>query len=408
MSKGAIFFKLLQDVRASYWFLPSVLVCLAFVLSQVTLYLDQHSQLIPFELPRGLRDTQVDGARSLMAIISQSVFGVAGVMFSMTIVAVSFASGNFGPRLIGNFMRDRGNQLSLGILVATFVYALMITRAIQSPTGEDASLSTELFVPHLSIAIALGLTFVSIFTVIYFVHHIPETINVSNITAGLGKRLVNDIKALIDKTEDENLEPVDIPSAQPGTEITLQEAGYIQTMNIEQLHTVAKEHSLIIDVRCPVGEFVSHDSVVLHVWGDSLSDEVCKVLRSSFALGHSPTENQNLLFVVDQLVEMIARAMSPGVNDPFTAINCLNWLQAATVMAANYSNGLQPPKLGPVHTPEISFSDLLAAAFEASWHYAKTDPLCERHFRAVLSQMAQQIEPSEFLEDLRTFSDKIE
>jgi uncharacterized membrane protein len=151
MSKRALVSKLIQDVRASYWFLPGSLVCLAALLAQGTLYLDQHPDFLPFDLPKGLRDTQVDGARSLMSIISQSVFGVAGVMFSMTIVAVSFASGNFGPRLIGNFMRDRGNQWSLGILVATFVYALLITRAIQSPTGADQDLSTALSVPSLPI-----------------------------------------------------------------------------------------------------------------------------------------------------------------------------------------------------------------------------------------------------------------
>lgn len=110
MKKRALVAKLLEDVRASYWFLPASLVCLALLVSQGTLFLDRNPEWVPFEPPQAFRNTHVDGARALLSIIAQSIFGVAGVLFSMTIAAVSFASGNFGPRLIGNFMRDRGNQ----------------------------------------------------------------------------------------------------------------------------------------------------------------------------------------------------------------------------------------------------------------------------------------------------------
>ena len=409
MSKRAFLSKLVQDIRASYWFLPGSLVCLAALLAQGTLYLDQHPDLLPFELPKGLRDTQVNGARSLMSIISQSVFGVAGVMFSMTIVAVSFASGNFGPRLIGNFMRDRGNQWSLGILVATFVYALLITRAIQSPTGADADLSTALFVPYLSILIALGLTFVSVFTVVYFVHHIPETINVSNITAGLGKRLVHDIKGLIDNQTNQETQPAQGPAAgDPAMIITLGQSGYIQTMNKQQLRDLAQTHDLFIDVALPVGEFVTEDTAVLRIWGPDLPDDARQTLTSCFALGHSPTESQNLMFIVDQLVEMIARAMSPGVNDPFTAINCLNWLHSACVAAANHNGGLRPMPGGPVKTREVELSDLLDASFGVSWKYIHSDPLCARHIRAIFAQLPHQIEEPDHLGTFRAFMDRLD
>ncbi|MEC7259639.1 MAG: DUF2254 family protein, partial [Pseudomonadota bacterium] len=110
MGSRARLVKLLQDIRASYWFLPSSLVICAMILAWGTLFLDRHVGDFGVDLPAFLQNTQVDGARTVMSIVSESSFGVAGVMFSMTMVAVSFASGNFGPRLIGNFMRDRGNQ----------------------------------------------------------------------------------------------------------------------------------------------------------------------------------------------------------------------------------------------------------------------------------------------------------
>ncbi|MEL6360977.1 MAG: DUF2254 domain-containing protein [Pseudomonadota bacterium] len=408
MGKRAFLFKLLQDIRASYWFLPSALVCLAVVMSQMSLHLDRTPSLLPFELPKGLRDTQVEGARSLMTIISQSVFGVAGVMFSMTIVAVSFASGNFGPRLIGNFMRDRGNQWSLGILVATFVYALMITRAIQSPTGEGTDLSADLFVPHLSITVALCLTFVSVFTVIFFVHHIPETINVSNITASLGKRLVTSIKAVIDDTADQDRKDIALPHRDPDCCVALDLAGYIQTLNTEQLRTLAGKHDLIIDVCRPVGAFVTEDTDVMRVWGQDISDEIRTELRNSFALGQSQTENQNLLFIIAQLVEMVARALSPGVNDPFTAINCLNWLHAAILAAANYNGGLRARACDAVHTAPMLFEDVLQASFGASLHYINSDPLCAAHVSGLVDDLRVQIKDTDHRKTLETFSAKLE
>ena len=191
--------KLVGDVRASYWFWPSLMVLGAMALSFAAQWLDRNAEIVPQGivdvLPATLLDTQVDGARNTLSVIAQSILGVAGVMFSMTLVAVSFAAGNYGPRLIGNFMRNRGNQISLGILIATFVYCLLILRAVQN-SGEGEIVS---FVPQYSILIAMALALVSVLTVIYYIHHVPETINVSNITSGLGHRLSRRIRALIDE-----------------------------------------------------------------------------------------------------------------------------------------------------------------------------------------------------------------
>lgn len=139
MNKRALLLKLAQDMRASYWFIPANMVLFAIVLAYGSEWLDHNAEILPFQFPESLIDTQVEGARSTLSTIATSVIGVTGVMFSMTIVAVSFAAGNYGPRLIGNFMRNRGNQISLGILIATFVYALLILRAVQDPPKRPKS-----------------------------------------------------------------------------------------------------------------------------------------------------------------------------------------------------------------------------------------------------------------------------
>ena len=208
MELRALATKHVQDVRASYWFLPSVLVVGSIGLATLSQFIDRNTDMLPFDLPDALRAKKATGARASLSMIAQSMIGVAGMMFSMTIVAVTFASGNYGPRLIGNLMRDRGNQWSLGILIATFVYAALILNAVQDDTGG----STDLFVPYYSMAITQGLTLVSVLTMIYFVHHVPETINVSNITAKLGHKLNEEVRAAIDKQKDQQSSEPRFPS----------------------------------------------------------------------------------------------------------------------------------------------------------------------------------------------------
>lgn len=388
MGKRALLIKWLEDIRASYWFLPTVLAVFAVLLSHVMLILDQNE----FLLTDAWRTTEVEGARSTLALISQSVIGVTGVMFSMTIVAVSFASGNFGPRLIGNFMRDRGNQWSLGILIATFVYTLLILRAVgANGTGEP-------FVPHLSMLLAFTLTALSVLTMIFFVHHIPEIINVSNISAKLGRQLQHALETLIDAQNEDSGRATDpFPKTEPDGEIFIKGDGYLQTWDRARLAEIAEEHDIYFKQLHTGGSFITAYSPVLKVWcKEPLSDEVTENIRDCFALGHTPTEKQNLLFIVQQLVEMIARALSPGVNDPFTAINCMNWLYVGMLTGANYKGGLQSHKKTRMDYPSLDFEDLLTAGFRAPLPYVRMDELTRKHLCVLLNRLLEETKQDEF------------
>ncbi|WP_298845282.1 DUF2254 domain-containing protein [uncultured Roseobacter sp.] len=402
MSKRALLAKIIQDIRASYWFLPTILVLLAIVLVQVTLRIDYSAQLLPDEW----RTTQVAGARAVLSVIAAAVIGVAGVMFSLTIVAVSFASGNFGPRLIGNFMQDRGNQWSLGILIATFVYALLTLRAVQSPFGSEPS---EAFVPHFSMLVAFGLTGVSILTMIYFVHHIPEIINVSNISHTLGRRLRDAITALIDgQPEDAPDSQVEAPANAQSDGICLAGDGYIQTWNLGRLTRLAGDNDLVVEVCHEAGSFVSRFTPVLRVQSDGgIGDDLRQELRDCFAIGPKPTETQNLLFVARQLSEMVARALSPGVNDPFTAINCLNWMYVGLGAAACHGEGLKHRPRGRVLYPTVTFDDLLEATFANSLPYIRTDSLVMKHLERLLERLISETGNDDARASLEAFASEV-
>ncbi len=382
MGKRAYLLKILQDIRASYWFLPSVLVALGMVLAFVMGWVDRNPGVVPFELPKALLDTQADGARATLAVIAPAILGVTGVSFSMTLVAVTYASGNFGPRLIGNFMRDRGNQVSLGILISTFVYTLLVLRTVQG--GVDGGIAP--FVPQYSLIVALLLALVCVFTLIFFVHHVPETINVSRISADIGARLEADIQSLIDQAEDAD-PPQKAPERDPDHVLRAERSGYLQTVDFDKLAGLAEDNDWHLRLASPIGAFVTPRSPVLEVWCGTDSGEEPAKARAHFALGHARTEHQNPAYLAEQLVEMVARALSPGVNDPYTAVDCLNRLAAALTVAATYKGGLRERGRPRVTHPSLTFDRLFAASFPLCRQYILPDDLTRAHAVAVLTDL---------------------
>ncbi|AML52124.1 DUF2254 domain-containing protein [Falsihalocynthiibacter arcticus] len=385
--------KLLQDTRASYWFVPSVMMVVALLLAIGTEALDRHPNYLPFSLPNGVVTSNADAVRSLLAVIAQSVIAVTGVMFSMTIVAVSFASANFGPRLIGNFMRDKGTQFSLGILIATFVYALMILRSVHNIDDSGAN-----FVPVFSVLVALGLTLASVVTMIFFIHHVPEMINLENLCHSLGCRLRDELirlsKASTATTDKESVQNAWFEEAnrEASEGVTLLSTGYIQTVNLNQIKRLASKNDLYIDVLAMPGTFTHPRNLALRVWGQgALSTKLIGDLRACFATGVGKSESQNVLFLAEQLVEIIARALSPGVNDPYTACTCLNWLHAslqelAAIKAEDID--LSPSR---VHTPTLTFTSLLEIAHGDSREYILSDNLVCAHAVKLLRGLAASL-----------------
>ncbi len=387
---GARLGKAVQDLRQSYWAIPAGLSLLSVALAFAMVSLDRAVGATILDGPA----ISPDGARTILSLIAQSIIGVTGVMFSMTLVAVSFASGNFGPRLIGNFMRDRVNQWSLGILVATFVFALLVARAVADgdvPGGGEGG-----FVPHLSILVAVLLALACTGVVIYFVHHIPEMINIASITASLGRRALSAIKKRAEAQRDARGDGFEPPEAPPDAEIAMRAAGYIVSLDLGTLREIADRRGLRIDVPHDVGTFVSEATVVLRIWGsplagDEVDDDPEEELRRCLALGDDKREEQNPAFLLDQLVEIAARALSPGVNDPFTAINCVNWMQAGAVAAARHAGGLSGRQDGPVRTPELTFTNVLDAGLGASRPYTASDPLSDTHLRSMLDRLEEEV-----------------
>lgn len=381
LSYRAQILKLLADLRAGYWFVPGCLMLCAIVVARGMIFLDSKIDPMTY-LPASMVNTNLDGARTVLSVIAQSVIGVAGVTFSITMVAVAHASSQFGPRLIGNFMRDRGTQWSLGILISTFVYALLVLRSVQSPVDDGV----DAFVPQVSVVVAMALALCSVATVIYYVHHVPEIINVSNISADLGHKLI----ARVEATAHNAIVPRTVDAERCRFTVTLPGAGFVQQVNIEGLFTLAEERDLSLHLLVRPGSFVLPNQPVAQL-SKPVSDEDAASLRRCVVLGRARTEDQDIEFLIDQQVEMIARAMSPGVNDPITAMHCLNWLAAGLIAADKAGTCFGLAGQGRVSVEPLTWRVLFHSSFEDSYPYVAEDDLARNHWNSLVDKMDAQV-----------------
>ena len=333
-----------DEVRHSYWFIPSLMTAAAGVLALGLIAVDGR---IGGEWIRDvsfLDGNRPEGARAVLSTIAGSMIGVAGVTFSITIASVVYASGQYGPRLLTNFMSDEGNQVTLGTFIATFLYCLLVLRTIRS-AGEAAEPGLEAagaFVPHVATLVGLALAVASVGVLIYFIHHVPESIHVSNLIAGVGRDLEAKIETLFPErigsgeTTREAVRDDAATTAVPdgffdeAARVEAGGAGYVSGIDADALLDLASRHDLLVRVRHRPGDFVAPGDTLVLAWPPGrVSDEARDDIRTAFAWGRQRTARQDVRFLVNELVEIAARALSPGVNDPFTAITCLDWLSAA-------------------------------------------------------------------------------
>lgn len=428
----ARFLRFVDNLRESYWFVPSLMTGAALLLALAMVFIDSHFGSTWMDRFPWLYAARPDGARSLLSSVGGSMIGVAGTTFSVTIAAVVFASGQYGPRLLSNFMADRGNQVTLGTFIATFLYSMVVLRTIRSP-GESGA-GAAAFVPQLALVVAMLLVLASIAVLIFFIHHVPQRIHINSVIKEVGERLLAEIdnrfptfvgQPLDTEVADEETQVPDalrdsdeIDLAQQCVAIRAKNTGYIQVVDDGALMDIARRDDLVVRLRYQPGDFAHCGSVLAEVWpAERCSDEATRSLRAAYAMGSRRTPLQDLRFLIDELVEIAARALSPGVNDPFTANSCLDWLAAA------FSDLVQrelPSRLRADDKDDLrviacpqTFSLLMDRGFGALAQYASADMIAAKRYLHALGDVSlrctspartailrQQVEDFRFLADM--------
>lgn len=321
-----------ESVRTSYWFVPGLMVALSTALAPATVELDRLALArIDRDSPWWIYTGGPEGARAVLATVAGSMITVAVTVFSITIVALSLASAQFGPRLLRNFIRDRSNQVVLGAFVSTFTYCLLVLRTVRERDGVQ-------FVPGIGVAVGIALALVSLGVLIYFIHHVAVSIQADHVILSVSQELHEAIDRLWPaaasrgkneaETDEQSLLPADFEER--SVPIKAEACGYLAAIDDAGLLAVAAEQDLLIRALHRPGQFVVSGEALTRVLSPRPLDESnVDAIRGAFLIESQRTPFQDVEFAVDQLVEVAVRALSPGVNDPFTAIACVDRLGEA-------------------------------------------------------------------------------
>lgn len=321
-----------EYLRSTYWAVPSAMAATAAALALAMARLDDALTAAHLDRLTWVYGGGPDGARAVLSTIAGSMITVAGVTFSITIVALTLASQQFGPRLLRSFLRDTGNQVVLGTFVSTFLYCLLVLRTIR---GTDA----QRFVPHLAVTLGVVLAMVSLGVLIFFIHHVATSIQASRIiakvAADLGataSRLFPDRFDAIGPEPDEDDAAALFASMAKGERraVRATAAGYVQAVDLDGLVSLARDQDAVLRLHVRPGSFVREGHDVITVSSLSFAaDWSGDAFRRAVFVGAERTGTQDVEFFIHQLVEMAVRALSPGINDPATARACLDRLEQA-------------------------------------------------------------------------------
>lgn len=389
-------------IRSSLWFWPILMTTIGIVLAEAMVLLDQSEWIERQHLLSKASDALgvvwlfglgAEGARALLATIAGSMISIAATVFSITIVALSLAAGQLGPRLLRTFMRDRGTQLSLGMFIATFAFCIVVLGVVH---GGDAAP----FVPSASVTAALVLALGSLAVLIYFIHHVATSIQAPEVIAVVGSDLDDAIDALFPLPlsatgSSANLQtPVRLHDG-GGTIVCAPTSGYVQHIDMGALVALAVEADLIVSLARRPGDHVIAGTVIATVWPQTQFDDawrkrVCKAFR----FGRVRTPVQDLQVLISQLVEIAQRALSPGINDPGTAEACIDRLAAAlgTLAGRQLQSGHLADDSGRtrllVSRPD-TFKSLLDAAFDPIRNYSAGSLQVGLKLAGVIAELAQ-------------------
>ena len=373
-----------RRLTGSLWFVPGVLVSVMTVLGVSLVEVDARvSPDLGAEWPR-LFGAGAEGARALLATVATSMVTIAGVAFSITLVALAQASTQYTSRVLRNYMSDRTNQVILGSFVGIFAYCLVVLRTVRGGDGAE-------FVPAVAVFGGVGLGFVGIVLLIYFLHHISSSLQASTILA----RLARDTLRVVDRC---------FPAVPGGAEapararelpagdwhpVPARRTGYVQGVEVAALVRVAREQGIVVRMSAGVGDFVIAGRPLAAVRGDAPPDPgVAGAIARAYAVADHRSTDEDPAWGIQQLVDVALMALSPGVNDTTTAITAIDHLSAVLARLAAWPAPSPYHHAGPalrviVVVPE--YSALVARALGAIREHARGNT-------AVLRQLARAVE----------------
>ena len=316
-----------SEVRSSYWLLPALMVLGAIGLAIGMSYVDLILPQVSDSKAGWATALKAGAARTILATLAGSMATILGVVFSITIVALQLASSQFGPHVLASFLTDRGSQASLGALLASFTYSLLVIVVIRGSGG---------FVPYASTYTGILIGLIAIGMLIYFINHVAKSLRVELVIAAQARELGRATEQVFPDQigEGEAVEretPPTVPACfhRNACPVLAREGGYIRRVDDVALMRLAQEHDLLVRLDVRPGDFLVPGALLMAAApADRMDDAVVQRLTDAILLGDQRTPDQDVAFALNHLEEIAIRALSPGINAPFSAIPAIDQIGA--------------------------------------------------------------------------------
>lgn len=356
-----------QQLIGSYWFIPTACVLTGLLLAPLFIAIDQQFDRAAIRDISFAFTGDDSSARSIMTTIAGAVLGVAGTTFSITIAVLSMASSQFGPRLLRNFLTDTSNQFVLGAFIGTFSYSLLVLKSIHKH-------DVDFGVPQLSVTFAIFMAIVCALLLVYFVQHMVHAIQASRVIQGASNDAIKNIhywysdNCDIQHQQDVADSDIEHYHSWRATPIYAPSSGYLQQIYFESLITLSKDYGGVVQLHTNLGDFVTDKNVIGHFYQRPAGhiSNLEKTTTSQLAISpHAPdgifwqrfatclhferqsAYSNDIGSSLGQITEIAVRALSPGINDPKTAVNCV---QSLTICLSLMMRR-QPPSPYHFYTP---------------------------------------------------------
>lgn len=375
-------FDLRESIRGSLWFIPTLCVAGSVLLAFALIRIDASGFDADFLFGGG-----ADGARVVLSTITSSMITFTGLVFSITIVVLQLASQQFSPRVLRTFLRDRHSQFALGIFTATFTYALVVLREIRSSEAVGGE-----FVPGLAITAAFLFVLGSLFLFVDYIHHITQSIRVGNITHAIGAETREAIGHIYDHEHVDD--PVPLPSGEVRT-LAARRRGILQGLDRDKLVQLAAKWDVVLEVVPAMGDFVPEGSPLMRVYGSGDINE--DAVHNEVSLGRERTMWQDPAFGFRQLADIAEKSLSPAVNDPTTAVQCLDEMHDLLRRLATrpFPSGQRMDERGQLRLvyPVTSWEGYVHLAFDELRYYGRDSLQVHRRLHATIDDLLEVAAP---------------
>jgi uncharacterized membrane protein len=382
-----------QNLKDSLWLVPGTMTLAAGALAILLVrYNDDIIGDVDVTDVWWIFGGSAEGAKSVLESISGSIITVTGVVFSVTIIALQLASSQFTPRVLRQFMADRGNQLVLGVFIGTFTFTLLVQRTVRSGEVGDE------FIPAIAVTTAVLLALTSIGFLIYYIDHAARSIQAAVIIDSAMKDTLTALHRMFpvriepDDSGEDDPAGISLPDSQPAR-VPAVRAGYIQAIDRAGLRRIAAEHGLLVRLEVDIGQYLLPGQAVLSVWPEGgLQGEQRDELCNTLVLGMERTPHQDVRHGIIELMDIAVKAMSPSVNDPTTAVNAVQRLGQVLLDMAWRRRGedVERDDTGTalVILRRSSLEDAVKLAFDQVRHYASDNPTVAITLLELLGELA--------------------